>query len=308
MSHSNTVPVDAPAPPHSMAGAKPSRSVRQASRLVLRGRRDPAHDAPQTGTPSMDEGAIRRKQSAERTSPHSRELDPSEDPAAWPRTPSAERSPTSQGFRLPVPGKLFTPPTPSDGSSAKATASSSEELIPAYDIPAPDVAIPKPTLGQSRPPDTEPAGPVDASHRDLTITDSTPCGKEQRFSFSFTFPPHPGFAPPSPAVPQQPCAGCAEGRRHIEEQLQQIRWNQEVVARQLTELEQRDARRQLREAEEQRRAESLQETRKREDTQLASLLEAMRVVAVRLVEVATDSRRHEDEHREQSERREAALR
>ena len=224
MSHTNTAPIDIPAPPHGMAGPKPSRPIRHAPRLVPRGRRNPAHDASQTHTPSVDEGAIRRKQSAERTSPYSRELDPSEDSAVWPRTPSAERSPTSQGFGRPVPGKPSTPPTPSDDSSANTTTSSSEELIPGCDIPAPDVAIPKPTRGQSRPPNTEPARPVGASHRDLTITDSTLCGREQRFSFSFNFPPNPGFALPSPAVPQQqPCAGCAEDRRQIKEQLQRIR-------------------------------------------------------------------------------------
>jgi len=173
-----------------------------------------------------------------------------------------------------------------------------------------DDAIPESTRSQSRPPDMEPARhvgdgpmelPVGASHRDLTITDSTPRGKEKRFSFSFNFPPALGFVPPSPAVPQQQqtCPGCAEVHQQIEEQLQRIRRNQEAVARQLAELEQRDARRQLRDAEE--------ETWKREDTQLASLLEALRAVETRLVEVTTDARRREDEHREQSERREATL-
>jgi len=254
----------------------------------------------QPRTPSVDEP---RTPSTERTPPQHRKLGPSEDPAALPQT-----SP-SRGLGLPLSCKIFIPPMPSDDSSSNTATSSSEELIPGYDIPAPNVAIPKPTLGQSRPPNTEPAGPVGASHRDLTIIDSTPWGKVQRFSFSFTFSPIPSFAPPSPAVlRQQPCAGCAEDRRQIEEQLQRIRWDQEVVTRQLAELEQRDAGRQLREAEEKRRAKSREETWKREDTQLAPLLEAMRVMGVRLVEVTTDSRRREDEHREQSERRETALR
>jgi len=221
-------------------------------------------------------------------------------------------APTRRGPGTPIPTETASaqlPLTPFESPPTMLWPPSVLPDSPASESDNADVALPGSTRGQSRPPNTEPAGPGGASHRDHTITDLTPCGKEQRFSFSFTFPPHPGFAPPSPAVPQQqPCAGCAEGRRQIEEQLQRIRWNQEVVARQLAELEQRDAGRQLREAEEQRRAESLQETRKREDTQLASLLEAMRMVAVRLVEVTTNSRRREDEHREQSERREAALR
>jgi len=225
-------------------------------------------------TPSVDEP---RTPSIERTPPQRKKLDPSEDSAALPQTPPP------RGLGLPSPGKIFTPPTPSDDSSANTTTSFSEDLVPGYALngpasvresvhplsakvqrrfgvcaptrrgpgmPAPtetapaqhpltpfespptmlwtpsavpdspasesdyaDVAIPGSTRGQSRPPNTEPAGPVGASHRDHTITDSTPCGEEQRFSFSFTFPPHPGFAPPSPAVPQQqPCAGCAEDR------------------------------------------------------------------------------------------------
>jgi len=299
MSHAITTPVNIPTSLCGMASAKSPPIAWRTWQPAPRGR-NPAHGVFQPRTPSVDEP---RTPSAERTPPQHRKLDPSEDHAALPQTPP------SRGLGLPLSCKIFIPPTPSDDSSANTATPSFEELIPGYDIPAPDVANPKLTLGQSRPPNTEPARPVGASHRDHTITDSTPCGKEQRFSFSFTFPPRPGFAPPSPAVPQQqPCAGCAEGRRQIEEQLQRIRWNQELATRQLAELEQRVAGRQLREAEEMRRAESRQETWKREDTQLASLLEAMRVVTVRLVEVATDSRRREDEHREQSERKETAPR
>jgi len=100
---------------------------------------------------------------------------------------------------------------PSEDSSANTNISPIKELVTGYalNIPTADVAVPKPTRSQPQPPNMEPAGPVGESHRDLTITDSTPYCKEHRFALSFTFPTTPGVDPPRPAVPQkQPCAVC----------------------------------------------------------------------------------------------------
>jgi len=265
MSHANTAPIDIPMSPHGMAGNRPSR-VDWHTTWPVPTRWNSTQDV--FHFPSSPEHEPLTAP-IERALPprQQRKINAAEEHAAQPRTPSTDPTPPPWCVTVPSSADIFTPQPLSDGSCPNTATSFGAELASGYafDMPAAEVAVTTPADDQSQPAYIEPSGPVGDSERDTTIADSTKRCQESRFSFAFDFPDALGVAPSGRAVPQQ----------------------QEPSA------------------EEQGRADSYQETGKRDAFELESLRDALRVMSDRILNIETDTRRREEEHRVHNERREA---